>query len=612
MSGNFANFVRSVLHTSPLDDAIPVKKSLPYAQYTLLLFLLLGFVAPAHGQRDKKKKNAQSEATALRLREAEFYFTEGEKYFMLEDYTKAHALFQRVAELNPQNPTVHYKIAEILAKSPKQTDLENAAISIEAALRLEKKNKYFYLLASSIYTGLNNFSKAEQTLETMMKEVNGTEDYLYELAAIYQYDKKPDEAIKIYNRAEIILGISETSSLQKQKIYLEQGKVNEAVAEGEKLLAAYPDEERYVMGFAETLAQKGQHKKAIEAIEKFIAVHPEAGNAKMLLANLYHDSGQDMKSREVMKEAFQDPSVDVNSKVVMLGAYNTQLGQNRARNQSDASLENYVLELFEILNKNYADEPNVHIVGGDLYLNLKRNKDAELQYLDAIQHGSTSFEAWQNLLSLESEGNKFDSLIFYSEQGLELFPNQAMLYYFNGYGHLRKNQYRVATVSLEQAKRLSANNPAFVSDINSMLGDAYNGAREYVRSDKAYEEALSFNPNNDYVLNNYSYYLALRKENLEKAERMAAQAVRNQPNSGSFLDTYAWVLYAREKYKDARKIMERALAQPDVSSTLLEHYGDILFQLGDVEGAVRQWEKARALTSQHDQIDKKIANRRLY
>lgn len=590
-----------------------MKRFPSHAGCTLLLFLLIGAALPSHGQRDKRKKSAQADASSeMRLREAEFYFTEGEKYFLLEDYTKAHALFLRVAELNPGNATVHYKIAEILAKSPKQTDLENAALSIENALRLEKKNKYFYLLASNIYTSLGNYAKAEQALETMMKEVKGTEDYLYELAAIYQYDKKPDEAVKIYNRAETILGISEVSSLQKQKIFLEQGKVDEAIAEGEKLLAAYPDEERYVMGFAETLSQKGQYKKAIEAIEKFLVNHPEAGSAKILLAGMYRDSGQELKSREIMRAAFLDPSVDINSKVVMLGAYNTQLGQNRAKNMPDSDLEKFALELSDILKKNYADEPNVHIVAGDLYLTLKRNRDAEQQYLDAIQLGSTSFEAWQNLLSLESESNKFDSLIFHSEQGLEIFPNQAMLYYFNGYGHLRKNHYRQAAGSLEQAKKLSANNPALVSEVNSMLGDAYNGTKEYDKSDKAYEECLSFNPNNDYVLNNYSYYLSLRKENLEKAERMAAQAVKNQPNNGSFLDTYAWVLYMREKYKEARKIMERALAQPDVSSTLLEHYGDILFQLGDVDGAVRQWEKARALTSQHDLIDKKIANRRIY
>ena len=548
----------------------------------------------------------------MRLREAEFFFTEGEKYFILEDYTKALLFFQRVVELNPENPTVHYKIAEILSKSNKEDDLQRASFSIENAIRLEKKNKYFYLLASNIYTALNNFTKAEQSLENMMKEVKGTEEFLFELAAIYQYDKKPEEAIKVYNRAEGLLGINETSSLQKQKIYLELGKVNEALVEGEKLLAANPDDERYAMGFAETLSKKGQLKKAIEALEKFCSTHPEAGTAKILLAGFYRTGNQEMKAREILKKAFDDPSIDVSSKILVIGTYNIELGQNRAKNLSDPQLEAFVLGLYDQLKKNNPHELNVHIVGGDLFLTLKRNEEAEREYIYAIQHGSASFEAWQNLLSLESESNKLDSLIFYSEQGLEIFPNQAMLYYFNGYGHIRKGHFREATSSLEQAKKLSTGSPALMADINSMLGDAYNGMKDYAKSDKAYDNALTFNPNNDYVLNNYSYYLALRKENLEKAERMSAQTVKNQPANASFLDTYAWVLYMREKYKEARKTIERALTQPGVTSTHFEHYGDILFQLGDVEGAVKQWEKARSLTTQHDIIDKKIANRRLY
>ena len=517
-----------------------------------------------------------------------------------------------MVELNPENPTVHYKNAEILSKSTKEDDLERAANSIENAIRLEKKNKYFYLLASNIFTSLNNFSKAEQALETMMKEVRGTEEYLYDLAAIYQYDKKPDEAIKIYNRAENLLGISEISSLEKQKIYLEQGKVNEAIEEGEKLLTVYPDEERYVMGFAETLAQKGQQRKAIEAIEKFLVSHPEAGPARILLSGYYREIGQEKRAREILREAFIDASIDVSSKVVVLGSYVAMINQQTTKKISDPELEAFALELFSILKKNHTDEPNVHIVGGDLYVSLKNNGKAEREFLEAIKLGSSSFQAWQNLLSLESETNKFDSLIYYSEQGLEIFPNQAMLYYYNGYGHIRKRHYREAAASLEQAKKLSVSNPALVNDINSKLGDAYNGVKDYTRSDKAYDEALLFDPNNDFVLNNYSYYLTLRKENLEKAERMAALAVKLQPTNSSYLDTYAWVLFAREKYRDARKVMERTIGQSDVTSTHFEHYGDILFQLGDVEGAVKQWEKARSLTSQHDIIDKKIANRRLY
>lgn len=390
------------------------------------------------------------------------------------------------------------------------------------------------------------------------------------------------------------------------------GKIDEAIAEGEKLINTNPDEERYAMGFAETLAQNGQRKKAIDVLEKFSSAHPDAGSARILLAGLYRDDGQEQKARDLLLKVVGDPSIDSRSKVIILGTYNAQIAQMMARNQRDQALEDFALQLFSKMKTTHGADPNVHLAGGDLLLTLKRLPEAEVEYLEAIRRGASSFEAWQNLLSIESEANKFDSLIVHTEKGLELFPNQAMMYYFNGYAHIRKNHFREAATSLEMAKKLAGGNAALVSDVNSMLGDAYNGTKEYAKSDKAYEEALQYNPNNDYVLNNYSYYLALRKENLEKAERMAAQAVHNQPTNASFLDTYAWVLYMHEKYKDAKKIMERALAQPEPSSTLFEHYGDILFQLGDVDGAVRQWEKARSLTTQHELIDKKIANRRLY
>jgi tetratricopeptide (TPR) repeat protein len=574
--------------------------------------MLVSF-SSTYAQRDKKnKKQTDFKLSDARLREAEFFFTEGQKYFILEDYTKALLYYQRVVELNPENGTVHYKIAEILAKGNKQEDFVKASLSIENALKFEKKNKYFYLLASNIYSSLNNFDKAEKMLETMMDEIKGTEEYLYELAALYQYDKKPNEAVKIYNRAESLLGISEISSLQKQKIFLQQGKIEESIAEGEILLNAYPDEENYVIGFAETLSQNNQGARAIGYLEKFIGNHPDAGNAKMFLAGLYQSNGQEQKAHEFIRQVFDDPAVDVSSKIVMLGSYTNTLQQQKERKIEDASTKAFAQELFVKLNSAHPNEPNVHIIGGDLYLILDKSQEALTEYMKSIQLGTTSFEAWQNLLFLESQLNQFDSLIFHSEQGLELFPNQSMLHYFNGYGHMRKKHYREATSSLEQAKKLSAGNPGLVSEINSLLGDAYNGIKEYEKSNKAYDEALAFNPNNDFVLNNYSYYLALRKDQLEKAEKMSTQLVKNNPKNTAYLDTHAWVLFMREKYKEARKYIEKAIEVGGVSATHYEHYGDILFRLGDIDDAVKQWQKAKSMDLGNELIDKKIANKRLY
>lgn len=588
-----------------------MKVQVSYSAISLLVTLTLLMSMPSFGQR-KKKSADDAQASGIKLREAEFYFTEGEKFFILEDYAKALLYYQRTLEITPENATVHYKVAEVLAQGNKQEDLLKASLSIENALKLEKKNKYFYLLAANIYNSMTAFDKAAGIYEAMIKEIKGTDEYLYELAAVYQYANKFEDAIKTYNRAENILGINEISSIQKLRLYLELGKTKEGIAEGEKLINAFPDEERFIMGFAEVLSQKGLRSDAIKYLEKFTSLNPDSGSVKMLLAGLYRDNNQEQKARPMLLSLFDDNSIELGSKLIILGAYNTELNQNKIKNISDPEKENFALSLFEKLEKGNPSDPNVHILGGDLYLSTGKNREAQSEYLKAIESGDVNFEVWENLLYLETQLEQFDNVIKHSDNALEMFPNQYMIHYFNGYAHLRQRHYPEAIVSLEQAKKLAASNPKLIGELNSMLGDAYNATKAYDKSDKAYDEALAINPNNDGVLNNYSYYLALRKTNLEKAEKMSSLLVKNNPDNPTFLDTYAWVLYARQKYKEARKVIERAITTGNANATHFEHYGDILFQLGDVTSAVQQWEKARGLNANSEILNKKIANRKIY
>ena len=577
----------------------------------LLLYLLLLADFSAMAQRDKRKKGGEPISKAARTSEAEAAFTEGEKFFILEDYSKALLYFLRAYEIDPENAAISYKIAEVLLKSNKDEDLIKATPYIEQTLRLEKKNKYYYLLASNIYNSQGLFSKSSEVLESMIREVPHTEEYLYELASIYLFDKKEEAALKTYNRAESILGINEVSSLQKQRIYLDQGKLDLAIKEGEKLIEAFPEEERYILALAETLSQSKQTTRAIIYLEKYLKENPASSAGKMLLGGLYRDNGNEEKSRALVSELFNDPKSSITSKLIMLGTYNQLLAQSRSDGKPDTNLEAFVIDLYSKLEQTDPADANVQLAGGDLFMSLDKPREAKARYLKSIRLGTTSYEAWQNLLYLENQEQHYDSVIRYAEEALEVFPNQANIYYFNGYAHLRKRDFRNATNLLEQAKRLSKNNEQQVAEINSMLGDAYQAMKEYEKSAKAYDEALAFNPMNDIVLNNYSYYLSLRKADLEKAERMSSLLVKNHPDNISYLDTHAWVLYNREKYKEAKKVMERALSLDKPSAINFEHYGDILFQLGDVEEAVEQWRKAKSMGSFNQEIDKKIANRKI-
>jgi tetratricopeptide (TPR) repeat protein len=578
----------------------------------LILFVIVALVLPINAYAQKKKKGSEDSPHGLRMREAEFYFTEGEKFFILEDFAKALLYYQRSLEITPENATIHYKIAEVLSRSNKQDDLIKASVSIDNALRFEKKNKYFYILAASIYNSLAKFEKAAQAYETMLNEVKGTEEYLYELAAVYQYANKQDEAIKVYQRAEGVFGVNEISSIQKTRLYLEAGKIKEGIAEGEKLVNSAPDEPRFVMAFTELLSQKGLHEQAIQYLEKFVKANPQQGNSKMLLAGFYRDTRQEQKARPLLLDLFDDPEVELSSKVIVLGAYNNELHLNKTKNLSDADKESFAISLFEKLQAGDPENTTVHIIGGDLYLSTGNNRDALNHYVKAVETGEVSFEVWQNLLYLETKLEQWESAVHHAETALELYPNQGMLHYFHGFASMRNRAFPEAIASFEQAKKLSASDASLISEINGMLGDSYYAIKEYPKSDKAYEEALTHNPNNAIVLNNYSFHLAVRKENLDKAEKMSATLIKNNPDNPTFLDTHAWVLYVREKYKDAKKIIERAISTGKANASHFEHYGDILYQLGEVDNAVKQWEKARGMNAKSEILNKKIANRKIY
>lgn len=577
-------------------------------------FLLLSLLATSPLLAQKRKKNDEVLlSSAAVAREAEFYFTEGEKYFILEDYAKALVFYQKTLELAPENATVHYKIADVLNRSTREEDLQQAARSIEQAISLEKKNKYFYLLAANIYNGLSQFDKAAECYAQLIREVPGMEEYLFELGATYQYSNRLEDAIKAYTQAEAALGVNEMSSIQKVRLYLELNKTKEALAEAEKLIALDPEEGRYAMSLAELFSQRGDKANATLFLENFLKGHTEGyGQERMMLAGLYRETNRHKESEQLLLQVFDDETIDFGSKALIVATLNAELNQEKSNGVLDHEKEKLAFTLYEKVARQHPNEGQLYILGGDLYLTIGNQQKAKEEYEKAIALGDVNIEVWQNLLYIEGQREEFDNIIKHAEQALELFPNHAMLHYFYGYAKFRKRQFKEAVQSLEQAKVLSASNPAFVSDLNSMLGDAYNSLKDYPKSDKAYEDALAYNANNDAVLNNYSFYLSLRKENLEKAEKMASQLIKDHPDNATYLDTYAWVLYTREKYKEAKKIMERALANGSANATHLEHYGDILFKLGDVNSAVQQWQKARELNTSSEVLNKKIANRKLY
>ena len=566
----------------------------------IILVLFLGLITLPLSAQKKKSKNSKKELSESIRFETEKLFAEANKYFILEDYAKAYQLFSKALELDPDNAAIHYKIAEILSKGD---DLDKALFHITRSLEEDNSNKFYYLLAAQIYTQQSNFKDATRIYEDLLKNIPGTEEYYFDLAAIYLYQRDYDAALKTYDRAEEYYGKIDDIVFQKQQIYLKQNKLDEAIQEGIEMVRLNPGEILYVLRLSEILIANGRADEAVPYITELLENDPREGRARILLYEIYKTEGKEEEALENLRIAFEQKDLDLDIKMKFIVDY-VQV--------PDPEKKDLILELSKTLVDTHPGDHKSLALYGDVYFQYGEKEEAKNQYLKSLQLDGSNFNIWQNVIQIEAELNMMDSVKKHSEQALEYFPNQGSLYYYLGTANLILKYYEDAIDAFEQGKKLSSTNLPLLGYINGQLGDAYNSVENYEKSDQAYEEALNIDPNNDHVLNNYSYFLSLRQEKLELARKMSTKLVKRNPDNPTFLDTHAWVLYQLGDYEESLKYMEKALEPGDAKGTLLEHYGDILFKLGRVEDAVIQWKKAKGMDNSSELIDKKIADRKLY
>ena len=90
---------------------------------------------------------------------------------------------------------------------------------------------------------------------------------------------------------------------------------------------------------------------------------------------------------------------------------------------------------------------------------------------------------------------------------------------------------------------MSKSDKNIVSDFYAIMGDLYHIKKMNVEAYAAYDSALVYKEDNIGALNNYAYYLSVEREHLDKAEEMSYRTVKAEPTNGTYLDTYAWILF---------------------------------------------------------------------
>jgi len=527
------------------------------------------------------KKTAAAVLSPKERELAEALYVDGVKYVILEDYTKALERLLRAYTLMPDNAAVNYKLAEANLLSGNLRDATNYA---EAAVRLDAKNPYYYLLLAQAQASQKQYDAATATYANLVQQVPNSGSYLFQLADLYIAQNKLPEALGTLDKAQNQFGKLDEISFKKQQIYLRQNNLPLALKEGENLIASNPTEPRYVLAQAEMYAANNRLVDAQRAAEQALRLDPQAPQAHLVLADIARQLRQQPELEKHLRLALENPSLDIDQAVRILASYLKQL--------PDPKAAPVALELAAATVRSHPQEAKAYTMAGDIQATAGKRREARDSYLKALRYDKSKYQLWQQLAVLDAELNQPDSLVRHTDQALEVFPNQAPLWFFNGVGYSLKHQPQRAVQALEHGRRLAGESPDQQSQFDAQLGEVYNELKDYAKSDAAYDAALTADPNNYGVLNNYSYYLSLRNEKLDKAKEMSGRTIAKFPDNDTYLDTYAWVLYKQKNYAGAKASLERA-ARTTKDASILEHYGDALWQTGDHPGALAAWQRAR-------------------
>ncbi len=562
-----------------------------------MLALLFTIATQRVFAQDKKPKLSEDKQIAF-----DQHFINGNKYIILKQPDEAVKELNQALAIDADNATVHYLLAQVYLGKGLLVDAEMHA---QKSTLLDDKNTWYAKQLAEVYKQQKEYEKAGDVLSKLYTANPGQMVSLFDATYMYVLSRKLDKAMKLLETGEKNAGLDEDIIRQKQSIYLAQNKVDKAIKEGEKLVKAQPENTRYIGMLADIYLAHGKEEKANELYRKILSMEPDNGYALLALADDYRNKLNNTEYINYMLKAIRSPKLDVKVKLKVVVEF-------ISKNTQTEEQKNKGFDLAIALTEANADEAGVWMLLGDLYAQNGRYKEAHGNYEKAILIDPSNYTVWRQMILCSNELKDQAQMVKDCERAIELFPEEALFYSYLTFATQQLKQYEKTIAVARKGIEVSIEQAQLKLQFYIMIGDAAHFLKQYPTSDSAYEMALTIDANNAYALNNYAYFLSLRKQKLDRAAEMSKHSIELDGENASYYDTYGWILFVQKKYTDAKIQIEKSLQMEPKNPEVVDHYGDVLFHLGETEKAVEQWKLARSLNAENTVIDRKIKDRKWY
>ena len=542
--------------------------------------------------------------SAEQQRKYDYFFLEAMRMKEKNEYDAAFGLLQHCLDINPNASSALYEISQyymFLRQVPQ------GQVALEQAVAFAPDNYWYSQGLVSLYQQQNELDKAAALLEKMVARFPSKQDPLFSLLDIYSRQEKYNDVISTLNRLEKRLGKNEQLSMEKFRIYLQMKDDKKAFQEIESLVQEYPMDMRYQVILGDVYLQNGKKQEAYDAYQKVLAVEPDNPMALFSMASYYEQTGQKELYQQQLDTLLLNKKVTSDTKISVMRQV---IAENEQSSVKDST---QVIALFDRMMKQDMDDPQIPMLYSQYLLSKNMEQEAVPVLEQVVDLDPTNKAARLMLVSAAVKKEDYKQIIKVCEPGIEATPDALELYYYLAIAYHQAEQGdSVLSVCNRALEHITPDTrKEVVSDFYSIMGDIYHTKKQMTEAYAAYDSALVYNPSNIGALNNYAYYLSVERRDLDKAEEMSYKTVKAEPNNSTYLDTYAWILFEKGNYAEARIYIDNAMKNDgEKSDVIVEHCGDIYFMTGDVEGALNYWKKALEMGSESKMLKQKIEKKK--
>jgi len=526
-------------------------------------------------------------------------FFAGLREKMSENYVVASTNFNKIVGLDPNNHAAYFELANANLRLDKLSEAEQ---NIKQAIKLNAGNLWYWRLLGEVYKRTNKMPELIEVFNQLIRLDPENDAYYFDKANAQFLGNQLDAAKKTYEEIQAKFGESRDLVNARKRL---QSNGNATESDIVKLLEGNQADVKNYLYASGLLLQKGNDPEALKVLTKAQQLEPNNFEVNLALADIYRKQKNDEAAFSSLKLAFESNEMPLTEKVKIIAALFPKLNQ--------PIVAKHVTELSKLVAEKNPADAKARALYGDVLYQQNHLKDALAQYQAALKLNEQVYAVWEQVINIQTLLGHYEEAIKVGDEALSIYPNQASLYYYVAYALFKTGKYEPAQSNLKTSLQLDVENKSLQAQIYALQGDIYINQNNFALAKTAFEKAISTEPDNYLIMNNYAYYLALRNDDLTKVAKYAETAATAMPNNPSIVDTYAFILFKQQKYDLAKTWIEKALQNnSSKNGVYLERYGDILFMKGEKDAALIQWQKAKEAGNGSEVLIKKINEKKYF